>query len=569
MGRTIAITRKLLRRATDERSWERGERYFNGGHVTDLAVDDGQVFAQVVGQQAYDVCLRIEHGKLVGECTCPMGDGGVFCKHCVATGLAYLAEGAGKPERKTTLDDLRAHLRQQPIEELVELIAQQARRDRVLRGRLRLAMAQQRAGGPDVEEYRAALDDATNVRGFVDYHEAGGFAARIDAAVDAVEALLVEQPDVVVKLTEHAVRRIERAAERVDDSNGELSVILDRLSELHHAACARAKPDPVKLAQHLFEHETAGHGFDVFHDAVTRYAEALGERGLAEYRRLAHAAWSALPEKKPGARRVLDYDPRAWRLQSVMESLAKLTGSVDDVVAIQSRDLSSPLRFLRIAEVLLEAKREDDALAWAERGCRAFEGDPDARLEAFVLVTYTKRKRYDDALSIRWAQFERRPSLETYRNLHDLAVKARRWAAWRERAQAALRRETPDGAAKRATRHDERHEELVRVLLWEQRVDEAWNEAHRGRCSMRLWRKLAAARGKAHPADAAEVLGGQVDVIVGQTSNGKYAEAVELIREVRKLMKRTGERRQFDAWIGDLRERYRRKRNFIAMLDGL
>jgi hypothetical protein len=110
-------------------------------------------------------------------------------------------------------------------------------------------------------------------------------------------------PAAAVQLAEHAIRRVERMMEHVDDSDGELFDVLERLQELHLEACLEAcleaRPDPVPLARRLFKAELAS-GYDVFHGAVERYGEVLGETGTTEYRRLAQAEWDRLPALRPG-----------------------------------------------------------------------------------------------------------------------------------------------------------------------------------------------------------------------------------------------------------------------------
>lgn len=55
-------------------------------------------------------------------------------------------------------------------------------------------------------------------------------------------------------------------------------------------------------------------------------------------------------------------------------TLAELTGDVDAVVEVLARDHSSAYQFVRIVEVLREARRYDDALVCAEKGWRCTAG---------------------------------------------------------------------------------------------------------------------------------------------------------------------------------------------------
>ena len=100
---------------------------------------------------------------------------------------------------------------------------------------------------------------------------------------------------------ESRMLEVEQATMSMDDSDGDMGSILQWLQDLHLEACRKAKPDPVALGERLFDWEMRSE-FDTFDGAVETYAELLGERGLAAYRRCAEAAWSDVPagEHRPG-----------------------------------------------------------------------------------------------------------------------------------------------------------------------------------------------------------------------------------------------------------------------------
>ena len=82
-------------------------------------------------------------------------------------------------------------------------------------------------------------------------------AGSLDQVADSLAELL--KPDtaaMLVDLAEYAIERVEGALEQVDDSNGEIAGIVRRLGEMHHTACAMAKPDAAALAERLFRLET-------------------------------------------------------------------------------------------------------------------------------------------------------------------------------------------------------------------------------------------------------------------------------------------------------------------------
>ena len=84
------LNEQNLRRLAGPRFYERGVNYAITGRVIRLVRLRRSVEASVHGTARYRVELWIEEGELTGSCTCPMGDKGYFCKHCVAVGLIAL-----------------------------------------------------------------------------------------------------------------------------------------------------------------------------------------------------------------------------------------------------------------------------------------------------------------------------------------------------------------------------------------------------------------------------------------------------------------------------------------------
>jgi uncharacterized Zn finger protein len=98
-ARSMQITRDELREIADPGSWARGLEYFESERVLDLIRDEESVIASVQGEFLYRVRLTRREGRLDSACSCPMGLSGIFCKHCVAAGLASIEgpEAAATP----------------------------------------------------------------------------------------------------------------------------------------------------------------------------------------------------------------------------------------------------------------------------------------------------------------------------------------------------------------------------------------------------------------------------------------------------------------------------------------
>src|SRR5262249_34838256 len=80
-------TRDDVLELAGQSSYELGLDYID--RVTDLGLDGGRITATVEGTEEYEVDLHVE-GGLGGECGCPYGEEGNFCKHCVAVALVFL-----------------------------------------------------------------------------------------------------------------------------------------------------------------------------------------------------------------------------------------------------------------------------------------------------------------------------------------------------------------------------------------------------------------------------------------------------------------------------------------------
>ena len=535
--------------------------------------------AVVRGNRDYAVTLTTGDGVLDYLCGCPMGGDGSFCKHCVAVALAWLNRPAGpggssgrRKAKEITLADVRKILQAEDKDTLVKIVLDWAKDDARLHERLVIYAA--RRSGPDTgaAAVRRAFEKAVRVRDFVPYREATGWARGVDDAIDSVEQLLNDgQPAEVIDLCESALQSLLDAIEAADDSDGHFGTLRDRLQGIHYRACHEARPDPTALARRLFHWELRS-DFDVFFGAAGQYAAILGPAGLKTYRELAEAEWEKVPVRT--ARNERSGSGGHFRITHIMESLAQASGDVEQLVAVLSRDLASAYGYLRIAEVYREARQYDNALLWAEKGLAAFPERTDARLREFAAEEYHRRRRHDDAMKLMWAEFHERPILETYKTLEKHAKKAGGWQEWRERALAQIRlriakaKEKSHGQTRsRWFPGDDNNSPLVEIFLYEGDSEEAWREARTGGCSDSLWLRLAVAREKLHPEDAAPVYMRQAEAGVGATSNGRYEESVGLLAKAASVMKRLDRSPEFVQQLEALRMKYKIKRNFIKLVE--
>lgn len=574
-----AMNDATIRSLAGEQSYQRGLDYFSRGHVTSVEERGGSIHGVVRGTRDYAVALSTDDGILDYSCDCPIGSDGEFCKHCVAVALDFLNRttksakplGLRKP-KGVTLADAGKILRAEDKDVLVNMLLDWAKDDARLHERLILYAA--RRAGPDiaVAAVLRAFDQSVRVRGFVSYREATAWANGVDDAIDSIEQLLNDgQPALVIELCESALRSLLGAIEAVDDSGGHFGMLRDRLQDIHYRACREAQPDPTELAKRLFHWELNGN-FDVFFGASAQYAEILGANGMEKYRALAGKEWEKVPV------RAADHGRSNWRdyfrITHIMKSLAKTSGDIEQLVKVMERDLSGASNYLEIAEVYFEAAHYDNALRWAELGLKAFPDRTDPRLREFAAEEYHRRFRHDDAMKLMWAGFLERPIPEDYKTLEQHAKRAGAWPEWRGRALAEIRLRI--AKAKEKARGQARpywlsaegtNSPLVEIFLYEGNPDEAWREAQTGSCSDDLWLRLAAAREKSHPEDAAPIYQRLAETRIAAVRNGEYKQSVDLLAKAAATMKRLDRSSEFVRALEALRVKYKIKRNFMKLIE--
>lgn len=568
-----AFTRREVESLAGRRSVERGVLYAANGRVGKLAVTVASVKAKVRGSASYQVQLWLDDdNEAAYRCSCPVGQDDRFCKHAVAVALVVTKTDTDAGEQDDAVIDLAAYLAGLDHQALVDLLLERAAEDDLFDARLRMAAARAMTGAPSVGLFRHAIDEAFIANGYVGYREMYAYASNIGSVLDSLQDLLDDgHAKQVIALAEHAIDRAEDAVGYVDDSDGWMSGISERLRELHLAACESAPPDPVTLARTLFERERHDGDLEVFYGAASAYADVLGERGLAEYRRLAQQEWDALPSLGP------DDEQQSWssgrfQITQIMHTLAELTGDADRVVEVLARDLSSAYQFVRIAEVLGDAGRHDEAQEWALRGL-ASHGYSDSRLVEVVAEEHHRAGRGDQAVQVLWAAYHAAPGVGTYLPLAEHAQRAGVWPAWHDRALELLRsrivKKPRDPRARGRTKvwpaPGPDNSTLVEVLLSDGDAGQAWAEAKVGGCRRDLWAELARLREDEYPADAIPIWQTEVDRQISAKNNQSYAEAVALIERVGGLMRAAGRESEFTPYVEGLRVTHKPKRNLMQL----
>ncbi|WBB80372.1 SWIM zinc finger family protein [Micromonospora sp. WMMD882] len=560
-----------LRRRAGNTSYVRGIGYVN--EVDGLSLSPTAVTATVQGTGTYQVWLGERGGRLVGECSCPWGQEGHFCKHCVAVGLTALnavpaapvasavpaapavssapvrsagpaassTAGSGPGPAVADAGDLRAALDGLDKAALVDLLLEFADRDPQARRLLSLRVA---SPGFDAELLGATVDSLRRTWHLGDVALAR-LARAADSALRALDVFAPTHPGLVRPLYQRAVRHLTAANldGQPEDGLAAIRAAVSRATDGVVATCEAEPADPAELVRWLIDVQLRGSRFPDL--AVRRFAGILGADGLDRYRR-------RLAELDDEASRAGDGERRSrrhaiFRLREAF--LVDVVQDVDQLVALYADDLSQPGRYVRIGATLRAAGRFDEAVDWLRRGLA--ETLVEHREIGDLLVTvYVETGRLKEAARARLDIFRRDPDEYHYRMLLRAAEAVDAVAYARAEALTALRERAARGGPGAA-------DPLVRILVADDDVDRAWAAAQEFPCGAECMLLLAGKRAKRHPADAIPVYEREVDRAIARPDRTGYASAARLLVALRDLHQRAGS--DFDAYLQRVRAAHRRR----------
>jgi uncharacterized Zn finger protein len=541
------LTASRIRSLASPTTIQRGQDYYARNRVRSVSTMPNGIRATILGQRVYIVELTAIANSLGHHCSCPMGEQGDFCKHCVAVTISFLNDPP--PEDVFPIEALRAQLAAETPARLAELILEWSADNEALQNRLYEYQAL--LAGPDaaLAALRRSLLKALRPSPGLLPDSLSDYLESIHCALDPIEKLIPTAPAAVMEICEEAIPALERFDEFYDydefdedDSDGDIMLLQDRLEALHLDAARLAQPNPIQLANRLFTFESNPTVY-AFEDAAETYKDLLGPTGLAAYRELAEEAHFSRPEER----------------DRILESVARATGRIEDMIAVLARDLSTPGRFTRIITACLRANARQHALTWAERGYKLYPDSPDLR-EALA-TEYHLAGRHQDALNLIWKSYAESPGLPLYQVLQRHALLANDWPEHRDRALGLIRSRIA------ASKGKQDHSALVEILLAENNQEEAWREAQAAGCASYLWLQLAEAREKKHPGDAAPIFLKRADEELARIRNSNYDVPIALLLRAAKLLKKIGALPHFHRHLASLREQHKTKRKFIDLLN--
>ncbi len=403
---------------------------------------------------------------------------------------------------------------------------------------------------------KAAVDDGLRTRRNLDYWGSSAWARDAAPVVDSLAEEVAAAPssDLVV-LLQRAAGHLVKVILRADDSNGTIGDLCRGVLDLHRRVCATGVADPQKLAKWMVRF--AFEDQDFFEIDPVAYTNALGDKGLAVYRREVAKRSDPADVSDGRSETLRDFYGGfpSFAAKYAAERLAILDRDADRLIELLGGDLSFPHQFQRVAEAMVELGEADDALRWARRGIAETSGWHVAKLYDLAADLVTDADDLGRVVELRRHHHERMPSSSTYAKLRAAAGAVDSWVIEVAYARAVLAERDPAG--------------YIDALLADGEADEAWVAATAGGHEIQAsqWLSLAEARQPTVPGDAMAVYLRLADEVLVRADKRAYRDAVRRLKVARRVATAADRASDFTEHLGGLRERDRRRPSFMAMLD--
>ncbi|MGL6213410.1 SWIM zinc finger family protein [Billgrantia desiderata] len=551
-----------------EAAFGRGVAYFRQGQVLGWNKKGETIVAEVEGGECYHVTLTLNKRGLDGGCDCPASEGIDFCKHCVATALAYRAELGGQ-ERSLEgdeIDRVRAYLQQLDKNSLVDALAELIEEDPVSL-HLWSLRADAVLGVLDHKALKKRITAAFPInRDLYRYGQVQTFFAKAEAVVDQ----LAEQaprlpPEKCLALVEYAISRMARALETIDDSGGYRFHCEATLQTLHVQSTQRLGWPAEKLANHLYGIAFGDH-YDFYPEIPGAYTEALGSEGMEAYQALLQEVWDALPSLPAEAGWSEKF--RYRRLREPLLKRAEARGDFVAILALHQKSATSSQDYLEIAELCMTHDAWDQVELWLARAAKAEDKRyPHWRRERerMWIRLLLHRGETEVAAERQWQIYQQTQQLDDYRHLLALAEEHGLATDYRQQVHDWLTERLDQVPQNPWAFAPQAINSLLEIYLFEHRLDDALTLCADRPVNGGLLLKLAQALGD--PDKSLPLYLRLVRSEVRNTDNKSYRRAIAQLEELHGTLDTVAQQQAFATALIELRVEFRQKRNFIKWLN--
>ncbi len=602
------VTESMIRAGTSPESFRRGEEYYRDGAVSNTAIQGTRLIGECAGTYApyYQVQVELDEAGIAdASCTCLYEYGG-YCKHIVALLLAYLHHPKSFTARKAHAELLTDLDHKDLIAILTKLIQEQpGLYDRIeAMTSVPSKSKKKRKKKVDIEVYRrhilSIVHSLDGMRMSEAYWHVGGLANQLrEVQESAVKFLDAGDAETALEILLLLLDEASRAIEYIDDSDGELGGYVGDLG--------------TPLAEAILSMELS----QVERDRLVRRLEKLidyaGDYGMEGNLDIAVQAakygWEDVPNAMEPVRRtaqkfIEDEEPDEWDEDEdgdedgafdvhewgfpVVSGFDDLTEAKLNVLERQDRTeeylalCTKEERHLRYALKLCDLKKVAEAVKYAKKHLSTAEESLQVaqRLRELRLVTEAieigehglklkgskaglgewlgpveeAQGRTKQALRAWMAAFTEHPSLETYRTIKRLAGTA--WGRLRPEVMATLRRSY------------DKHV-LAEVLLLEEEWDDAIKVAEERDVWYSVVETVADGVAQHRPEWVVMISLKHAERLMSEAKSKNYPIAAAWLKRAKQAYKLLGKSDEWKRYLGEIKEKYKRRPALQNQLDRL
>ncbi len=269
------------------------------------------------------------------------------------------------------------------------------------------------------------------------YSAANSHGRDMHEAIDILEqAIPTTDPVEIYAVTHKALASSVRVIARADDSAGIIGDACRRLLELHPQAAAAARTPVGKLIDWMIKFQFDDDEVDYFELDPVAYAPALGEVGMAAYRRRLSEIEAGLGPRPSADERWSSRHSHEWfTLDWNAQRLAVFDHDIDAIVRTHAKDRKVAAWLEDTAEAFEEIGEIDLAIEWAKEATDFDRGHQSLKA-ADYWCGLLKAHRPAEALDARLSVFRKWPSSTSAARLHKAAGKS--WPDYRDEVVATL-----------------------------------------------------------------------------------------------------------------------------------
>lgn len=377
------------------------------------------------------------------------------------------------------------------------------------------------------------------------YSAANAHGRDMHDAVDILEAAIpTTDPAEIYSVTHRALASSLKVIARADDSSGIIGDACRRLLELHPQAAAAAKTPVGKLIDWMMKFQFDDDEVDYFELDPVAYAPALGEVGMAAYRkRLAEVAAKFGPRPSNDERWTSGHSHEWFTLDWNAQRLAILDHDIDAIIRTHAKDRKVAAWLEDTAEAFEEIGEIDLAIDWAKQATDFDRGHQSLKAAGYW-CRLLEEHRPSEALDARLSVFRKWPSSTSAARLHKAAGKA--WPDFRDEVVTTLSASPTDA--------------VLFALLTLKEPEFAWSLAHSlALDSDHTWTELVKAYEKVDPIAVLPIHQRLVENELVEAGAQHYRLAARRLAKMRNLAAGSEHEAAVDALVAELREVHRRR----------